>query len=66
MALLLALQAGCAALAGGERYRGDYTFGHEVSFCPEINSECYWLGPFQPGGSRTVEKDIPEQNARVV
>jgi len=46
MALLLALHGGCTALAGGERYRGDYTFGHEVnSFCPEINSECYWLGP---------------------
>ena len=28
------------------RYRGQYTFGHEVnSFCPEINSQCYWLAP---------------------
>lgn len=28
------------------RYRGQYTFGHEVStFCPAINSQCYWIGP---------------------
>jgi heat shock protein HslJ len=27
------------------RYRGDYTYGHEVNtFCPAINSQCYWLG----------------------
>lgn len=27
------------------RYRGEYTFGHEVrSFCPAINSQCYWVG----------------------
>lgn len=27
------------------RYRGKYTFGHEVrSFCPAINSQCYWVG----------------------
>lgn len=27
------------------RYRGDYTYGHEVrSFCPAINSQCYWVG----------------------
>ena len=27
------------------RYRGEYTWGHEVrSFCPEINSQCYWVG----------------------
>jgi heat shock protein HslJ len=26
------------------RYRGEYTYGHEVNtFCPEINSQCYWL-----------------------
>ena len=28
------------------RYRGQYTLGHEVNiFCPEINSQCYWLSP---------------------
>ena len=26
------------------RYRGEYTYGHEVNiFCPAINSQCYWL-----------------------
>ena len=26
------------------RYRGDYTYGHEVNvFCPDMNSQCYWL-----------------------
>lgn len=59
MALLPALLAGCAALAGGERYRGDYTFGHEVnSFCPEINSECYWLGPNSNQAAREQLKKI--------
>ena len=28
------------------RYRGQYTLGHEVNtFCPAINSQCYWLSP---------------------
>lgn len=28
------------------RYRGAYTYGHEVNtFCPSINSQCYWLNP---------------------
>jgi len=59
MALLPALLAGCAALAGGERYRGAYTFGHEVnSFCPEINSECYWLGPNSNQTAREQLKKI--------
>jgi len=36
--------------------RGDYTFGHEVnSFCPEINSQCYWLGP---GTSQAVREQL--------
>ena len=36
----------CAASGQEEAYRGDYTFGHEVNtFCPQINSQCYWLGP---------------------
>jgi heat shock protein HslJ len=26
------------------RYRGEYTYGHEVrSFCPDLNSQCYWI-----------------------
>lgn len=33
-----------AAQAESLRYRGDYSFGHEVNvFCPAINSQCYWL-----------------------
>jgi len=28
------------------RYRGEYTYGHEVEiFCPQINSRCFWLSP---------------------
>jgi heat shock protein HslJ len=34
-----------AAHAEPIRYRGEYTYGHEVNiFCPAINSQCYWLG----------------------
>jgi hypothetical protein len=44
--LLLLLSAGCSAGTDIQRYRGDYTFGHEVNnFCPQINAQCYWLGP---------------------
>ena len=44
--LLLLLSAGCSAGNESQRYRGDYTFGHEVNiFCPQINAQCYWLGP---------------------
>jgi len=46
----------CAVLAVGSeasaadndllRYRGEYTYGHEVEiFCPQINSQCFWLSP---------------------
>ena len=46
--LLLGVAAATAYPAAGSgevlRYRGEYTFGHEVnSFCPAINSQCYWL-----------------------
>jgi heat shock protein HslJ len=35
------------------RYRGDYTYGHEVNiFCPDINSQCYWLSGDTPGEVR--------------
>lgn len=43
---LLLLSASSPAIAEQTlmRYRGDYTYSHEVnSFCPEINSQCYWL-----------------------
>ena len=35
------------------RYRGDYTYGHEVNvFCPDISSQCYWLGENTPADVR--------------
>ncbi len=50
------LSSVCTLLLGGNaphaaddewiRYRGEYTWGHEVEiFCPAINSQCYWLSP---------------------
>lgn len=49
LTVLLALLAGAAhtnADTAGQRYRGAYTLGHEVNvFCPDINSQCYWIGP---------------------
>ena len=36
------------ACAGDQplRYRGQYSYGHEVNvFCPQINSQCFWIGP---------------------
>jgi hypothetical protein len=67
IAPLLVLLAGCAAQAGSERLRGDYVFGHEVNvFCPEINSQCYWLGP---GTSQAVRRRLEalyqEKNAEL-
>jgi heat shock protein HslJ len=42
--LILVCAVGCASIADSQRYRGNYTLGHEVNtFCPEINSQCYWL-----------------------
>ncbi len=52
-AMLVAALSACATSVQGERYRGGYTFGHEVrTFCPEINSQCYWLGPGTPAEVR--------------
>lgn len=46
MLLMLVNISACSSFAGSQRYRGDYTLGHEVNtFCPEINSQCYWLSP---------------------
>jgi heat shock protein HslJ len=45
------------------RYRGQYSFGHEVnSFCPEINSQCYWLGPDTTQQQREQLKQLVEAN----
>mgnify|MGYP001811807061 CR=1 FL=1 len=46
--LLLQLSVSTSSFSTAEeqRYRGDYTLGHEVNtFCPEIDSQCYWLNP---------------------
>lgn len=44
--LILVITVGCTSSAVSQRYRGGYTLGHEVNtFCPEINSQCYWLSP---------------------
>jgi hypothetical protein len=60
-AVSMALLSGCAAQAGGERLRGDYTYGHEVNvFCPAINSQCYWLGPNSSQSARAKLKQIYE------
>jgi hypothetical protein len=57
----LSLLAGCAAIAQGESYRGEYTYGHEVNvFCPAINSQCYWLGPNSSQAVRVKLKQIYE------
>ena len=56
LAIFVAVLSACATSAQGERYRGRYTFGHEVrTFCPEINSQCYWLGP---GTSAEVREQL--------
>ena len=45
------------------RYRGQYSFGHEVNiFCPEINSQCYWLSPDTTQQNRDELKKIVDEN----
>ena len=61
LAILVAALLACVATARGEAYRGDYIFGHEVnSFCPAINSQCYWLGPNSSQTAREQLKRIYE------
>ncbi len=61
--LLLLLSAGCSAATESQRYRGDYTFGHEVNiFCPAINSQCYWMSGDTPDEVRGALKTLVEQN----
>ena len=44
--LLLVSAVACYSGSVDQRYRGDYTLGHEVNtFCPRINSQCYWIAP---------------------
>ena len=45
------------------RYRGHYTFGHEVNtFCPAINSQCYWLSPETARQQRQLLKQLVANN----
>ena len=45
------------------RYRGQYTFGHEVNtFCPAINSQCYWLSPETARQQRQLLKQLAVDN----
>lgn len=47
------------------RYRGQYTFGHEVnSFCPAINSQCYWLAPASNPQARQQLRQLITNNTR--
>ena len=45
------------------RYRGSYSYGHEVNiFCPEINSQCYWLSPDTAQQQRNQLKQLVDEN----
>lgn len=54
--------AACSSLGAKEpmlRYRGQYTYGHEVNtFCPDINSQCYWVDRDTPAAVRATLKEI--------
>jgi len=48
------------------RYRGLYTYGHEVnSFCPDQNSQCYWVSHDTTAGIRaSLRKLVDESSAK--
>jgi heat shock protein HslJ len=54
--------AACPSLGAEEpmlRYRGQYTYGHEVNtFCPDINSQCYWVASDTPDAVRATLKKL--------
>lgn len=46
------------------RYRGSYTWGHEVdAFCPHIDSQCYWLSPDTPTDVRSHLRQLSQQES---
>jgi len=54
----------CISSAVSQRYRGGYTLGHEVNtFCPEINSQCYWLSPDTDKRFRDQLKQIYQEKS---
>ncbi|MBT8127247.1 MAG: META domain-containing protein [Gammaproteobacteria bacterium] len=62
LSIIVVTSFGCAADPAGIRYRGGYTLGHEVNtFCPEINSECYWLSSETTAQARHQLKTIYQQ-----
>jgi heat shock protein HslJ len=64
--ILITLLTTAAHTFAGEqalRYRGQYTFGHEVNtFCPAINSQCYWLSPETARQQRQLLKQLATNN----
>ena len=63
--LILALGVVLPAYANDHmlRYRGQYSLGHEVNiFCPEVNSQCYWLSPDTSQQQRKQLKQLVEEN----
>jgi len=63
--LLILLTITATAFADEQpiRYRGHYTLGHEVnSFCPDINSECYWISPETTRQQRQQLKQLVDNN----
>lgn len=56
------LQAG--SIQDPVRYRGNYTLGHEVNiFCPDINSQCYWLSGETPTNVRAALRQLSDIGA---
>jgi heat shock protein HslJ len=46
------------------RYRGEYSYGHEVNiFCPAINSQCYWLSGDTPAEVRSALQTLATHDA---
>ena len=64
MLMLLVACAGCDFHAASERYRGDYTLGHEVNVvCLDAGAACYWLAPGTSAAVRDQLRNLYEQNA---
>jgi len=58
--------AACVAAVSGQspRYRGQYTFGHEVrSFCPDVSARCYWVSPNTPPEVQAALRDLARARA---
>lgn len=59
LALLVFIWVLPAVADSALRYRGEYTYGHEVNtFCPDINSQCYWLNASTADEIRITLKEL--------